>query len=187
MMSMNRAVFQAIDTGKIKDLQFRQYFNVLYVEGTVPKVADGGTLNTNLRVSSIGDFLVNDVTGQYTSFVDDNGQVDDGENHLSVRITDGDRGREIFDDYIPLYLWLTPGRTRSSGILDITGARADPSQPLFYPKPFPYCFGANTDILLEFKNDADWENYFKIAFWGTRVKSWKIPGIQERPSKINNQ
>jgi len=166
-----------IPVDQIKDLQIKQYFNAIIVSGTVPKSTLGGTLTAKLNLTSSGDFLSNDVTGKYTTLVmDDESIVDDGTNHLSCRITDS-RNKELFDDFIPLDLFLTPGRVRTLGVLvDAAGGVPNPSSQMFFPKKFSHLFSANNDIIFEFKNDSDAENTFNIAFFGERIKSTLATG-----------
>jgi len=161
-----------INTGQIKDLQRKQHFNAIIIQGTVPKLANGGALTAKFNLASYGDFLCNDITGSYSSLVEDQAAaVDDGVCHLSAKLSDGQGGIQLFDDFIPLNLFLTPGRQRTMGVLvDAAGGVPNVSLPMFFPKYLVHLFPANNDIVLELRNDADWENTFKIAFWGTRIK-----------------
>lgn len=163
-----------VNIGKLKDLQTRQHFNVLKAEGSVPAVAAGGLLNITLNVSNEGDFFCQDITGSFSSLIEAAGPVvhDDGVSHLRAKIRDAGSGTDLFDDYIPLDLFLTPGRTRTAGvILAPAGLTVEPSNTVFIPKRFVYVFRANTNIQIEVKNDANYANNFVIAFWGVRIKS----------------
>lgn len=186
---MNFAL-KALDAGKIKDLQMRQHFSAIIIQGTVPAVAAGGALTAKFNLASYGDFLCSDITGMYSSLVDSGAgaAVDDGTNHLSARLSDGQGGIQLFDDYIPLNLFLTPGRQRTMGVLlDAAGGVPPASLPLFFPKQLVHLFPANNDIVLDVRNDSDWPNKFKIAFWGTRIKSFvSTRGIAEgAPQQLN--
>lgn len=161
-----------VNIGKLKDLQSRQHFNVLKAEGTVPALAAGGLLNVSLNVSNEGDFFAQDITGSFTSLIAAAPSSDDGVCHLRAKIRDAGSGTDLFDDYIPLDLFLTPGRTRAAGVVTAPGAlTVNPSNSLFIPKRFVYVFRANTNIQIEVKNDANFANSFVIAFWGMRIKS----------------
>ena len=162
-----------LDAGQLLDLQNKQYFNALYLEGEVPNTdTDGGQQAFTLNVSNLGHFLWLDVTGSYSRKVlDDQDVVDDGTNHLRVQVRDGSNGLELFDDYIPLDLFLSPGGTRTMGVLvDAATGVPNASSQLFYPKRVEYLFMSNSEIIFNFKNDSDYANKFKIALWGVRIK-----------------
>lgn len=177
-----------ISVGKLKDLQTRQHFNVLKAEGTVPALAAGGLLNISLNVSNEGDFFCQDITGSFTSLIAGAAPPpsnDDGVNHLRAKIRDAGSGTDLFDDYVPLDLFLSPGRTRAAGVVTAPGAlTVEASNPLFVPKRFVYVFRANTNIQIEVKNDADYANSFVMAFWGIRIKSpAAVAGLKQRPKQ----
>lgn len=167
---------QTLDSGAMKDIQIRQYANALYVEGSVPKAADGGSLTATISISNLGDFLCQRFTGNYTSLIAAAGGAtaeDDGVNHLSCQIRDGGNSLELFDDFIPLDLFLTPGRRRFAGVTTGAGAIAvEPAHELHFPGiAFEYLFSANSEIVFAFRNDSDWINKFQIALWGIRMKA----------------
>jgi hypothetical protein len=185
------SVLQAIDTGKIKDLQSRQHFDAIVLRGEVPAVAAGGSLTAKFNLASYGDFLSQDVTGSYSTLVDDGAgaAVDDGVCHLAGRLYDGQGGTPLFSDMVPLNLWLTPGRRRTTGVLlDAAGGVPNIGSVLFFPKNLVHLFPASNDIVLEVRNDSDWKNSFEIVFWGIRVKSFiSTKGITEYAPKNLNQ
>lgn len=163
-----------INIGKLKDLQQKQHFNVLKAEGTVPALAAGGLLNLSINVSNEGDFFCHDITGSFSTLIEAAGPVtqDDGVNHLRAKIRDAGSGTDLFDDFTPLDLFLSPGRTRTAGIIVApAGLAVEPSNTVFFPKRFVYVFRANTNIQIEVKNDANFANSFVLAFWGIRIKS----------------
>jgi len=164
-----------INVGKLKDLQSRQHFNVLQVTGSVPNVAAGGMQNFTINVSNEGDFFCNDITGSFSTLSDTavpGVAWDDGVNHLRAKVRDAGSGTDLMDDYVPLDLFLSPGRIRTAGIIVApAGLAVEPSNTVFFPKRFVYVFRANTNIQIEVKNDSDHANTFTMAFWGIRIKS----------------
>lgn len=166
---------QPLDASAMKDLQIKQYSNALFIEGTVPAVTAGGSLTATIAISNLGDFLIQRMTGNYTTLIDDGAGAanDDGTNHLTLQIRDGGNGLELFDDFIPLDLFMTPGRRRLMGVTTGAGAVAiEPAHQLHFPGfPFEYIFSANTEIVFALRNDATWLNRFQIALWGVRIKS----------------
>lgn len=166
-----------IDAKNVENLQINQYANVLRINGTVPAIDNqNGALTAVLNISSYGGFLMQSFTGKYSTLVSDGGQpaaaVDDGTNHLSVKIVDVTSAIDLFDDFVPLDLFLSPGRVRTPGVyVDAAGGVPNPSNQLFWPMPFEYYFSSNAEINLEFRNNSDWSNTFDISFWGIRLKS----------------
>lgn len=159
-----------INANAVKDLQITQHFNAIYIEGSVPALAAGGMLTATTKITSYGDFLCYRMTGKYSTLVA--GPADDGTCHLKMTIRDGTGGVDIFEDFIPLDLFCSPGRVRTMGVLaDAAGGVPNPTQQLFYPMPLEYIFRANNDLTLQVKNDATYANNFSIAFWGVRLKS----------------
>jgi hypothetical protein len=89
--------------------------------------------------------------------------------------------RTLFDDYIPLDLFLSPGRARrqtglagaavANNLQAVGGVadKADNAPSLFYPYRFEYLFAANSDIQLSVKNDSNTTNYIDLAFKGVRI------------------
>lgn len=165
---------QPLNSGAMKDLQIRQYQNALFIEGIVPEVAAGGSLTSTIAVSNLGDFLIQRITGNYTTLILENqSAVDDGVNHLTLQLRDGGNGLELFDSFIPLDLFLTPGRRRFMGVTTGAGAIAiEDAHELHFPGfPFEYIFSANTEIVFALRNDSTYANKFQIALWGVRIKS----------------
>ena len=66
--------------------------------------------------------------------------ADDGVNHLSMRLNDTGRSLKLFEEFIPCSLFMSPGRTRTTGIA------GDPSHQLFFPIEFDYTFIPNSTI-----------------------------------------
>lgn len=164
-----------INIGKLKDLQVLQHVNVLKAEVSVPAVAAGGSAAVTVNVSNEGDFICQDITGSFSTLAISAAPpagLDDGVNYLSVKIRDTGNGTDLFDDFVPLNLFLSPGRIRTAGIIIApAGLAVEPSNQIFFPKRFSYVFEANTNILIEARNTSTFANTFTMAFWGIRVKS----------------
>jgi hypothetical protein len=173
-----------MDLPKILDLRKSQYVQNLYIEGIVPA---GGTLPVPLPLSKIGAFLVLSFTGTYTSLrikVAGVSLEDLGVCPLRMKIQAGASSMEMFGDYVPMNLLLTPGRVRvdPTDPALVTGgyvlAAADlgpvPNQ-LFYPYSYQFPFEANDTITVTVKNDFDtaangWSNRFSLSFLGIRAR-----------------
>jgi len=119
-----------------------------------------------VKVSSFGAFRCLFFTGSFQT-LDDAG-ADDGVNHCSMRLNDTGRSLKLFEDFIPCSLFMSPGRTRT------TGQAGDPSNQLFFPIDFDYTFLPNSVIEMEMKNDSDTSNLVQICFHGIRYRTnWK--------------
>ena len=123
---MIRILTKAIDTVRLLSLQGRQKLDVLVLTGIVPAL--GSTL-AKVTVSNLGHFYAYFATGKFSTL--GAGPADDGISHLSGKLIDGGTARPIFNDFVPLDLWLTPGRAKDA--LAPAGAA---SNNLFVPIPF---------------------------------------------------
>lgn len=174
-----------LDTEKILRLRASQYVQPLYVQDVV---AAGAEYPTPLPLSTIGNFLVLSYTGFYTSLrIKDpvaKTLQDLGVCPLRMKIQAGASSLQMFGDYVPMNLLLTPGRVRVDPADPqlITGgyALADADQgpvpnQLFYPYSYQFPFQANDTITIWVKNDFDtaasgWANRWGICFLGIRVR-----------------
>jgi hypothetical protein len=183
-MSLFKLIRDKIDMGKILALRASQYVQPLYVEDIVPV---GPAKSTPLPLSTIGAFQVLSITGFYTCLRIKTAGValqDLGICPLRMKIQAGASSLEMFGDYVPMNLLLSPGRVRVNPADPqlITGgytlADADqgpvPNQ-LFYPYSYMFPFQANDTITINVKNDFDtpsggWTNRWGICFLGIRVR-----------------
>jgi hypothetical protein len=170
-----RTFSNKIEAQKLFDSQKRQYSETILMTGTVP--AAGGVL-ARTGISNLGHFLCLKITGSFSCLWTDGvvGLIDDGIDHLRGQLIDGAGQRKLFNDYIPLSLFLSPGRRRDATALNAfapAGAvvTCPPSPSLFYPGEFEYLFSANSEILLDVRNDSNSVNRFDIAFHGIRILS----------------
>jgi len=170
-------VFNKLSAEKLFAAQRSQYSETLNMAGVVP--ANAGFL-ARTDVSNLGHFLCLKITGSFSTLRIDPlappAIIDDGIDHLRGQLIDGAGQRKLFNDFIPLSLFLSPGRRRdvtaTNAVLPTaTAALAGLGNSLFYPVEFEYLFAANSQILLELRNDSDTLNRFDIAFHGVRILS----------------
>ncbi|MDD5061209.1 MAG: hypothetical protein PHS93_08490 [Candidatus Omnitrophica bacterium] len=120
-------------------------------------------------VSADGDFLCQRITGSFETLVLGAGPaiIDDGVNRLSGQLIDGSGGRALFNQRIPLDIFLSPGRRKSA--LSTTVLVDPPGNTLFYPTDFQYIFRANNLILFDVFNASDTPQTYEICFHGVRI------------------
>ena len=160
-------------------IQNLQYTEVLYLADSVPA---GGQKMGKVAISNLGHFFVQFITGSFATreLVAGAPPVDTdlGLEYLRGKLIDGSNQRPLFNDYIPLSLWVVPGRRKS-----IAASGSDSFQ-MGVILPFEYMFTVNSDILLDMKNDSTVELPYNLAFWGVRVKATEsttgIPPIRRR-------
>ena len=177
---------ESLDVDKILRLRSSQYIQPLYIEDVV---GAGVTKSTPLPLSTIGAFLVLCFTGFFTCLrVKAALTLEDlGICPLRMKIQAGASNLEMFGDYVPMNLLLSPGRVRVNPLDPqlITGgyalANADqgpvPNQ-LFYPMSYQYPFMSNDTITISVKNDYDaatggYDNRWGILFLGIRARYLK--------------
>lgn len=145
----------------IKQPKFRQ---ILFGQKLIPTAGD----TIPVAVSSFGAFRVLFMTGNFQTL--DNAGADDGVNHVSMRMNDTGRSLKLFTEFTPCSLFMSPGRTRT------TGVAGDPSNQLFFPIEFDYTFIPNSTIEMEMRNDSTTSILVKIAFHGIRYRTnWRNP------------
>jgi hypothetical protein len=176
---------KAFNADILLGVQIRQYSEKLLLAATVPAQS---SITAKTTVSNLGHFLCLLLTGKYTTLQKITDPtigvltIDDGIQHLRAQLIDGAGQKKLFSDYIPLDLFLSPGRGKANAsnayldVLDtsVSPARevalaAAPGQTLFFPQEFEYLFSANSEILLDIKNDSLADNFFEIALSGYRI------------------
>jgi len=140
----------------------KQYDFKYFGSGTVPGTGAGGSITIPVAISADAHFRCMSFTGSFTTL--GAGGADDGVNHLSCRLEDTGRSLRLFDDFIPLSLFMSPGRSRAAGIA------GDASNQLFFPIDFDYTFLANSTIELNLQNDSVTANTFQWCFHGTKYR-----------------
>lgn len=157
---------EKINIEQLLNIQQGQYQEKLLLEGTIG--ADTSLL-TRVNISSLGSFICLFMTGSFTTLTNDGGDIkDNGVVSLSAKMSDGSNQRSLFNDFIPLDLFLSPGRSKSALSTTVL-TTDDQSNSLFYPQPFQYIFRRTSEILFDVKNTANTENSFKISFHGIRA------------------
>ena len=100
-----------IDIESILQLQNSQYQNAIYTEITVPA---NDQVDQSVNISSLGHFMLLTITGAYSTKNDDQGSpVDNGINGLSLQLVDGQSQRDLFEDFVPAPIFLSPGRIKT--------------------------------------------------------------------------
>jgi hypothetical protein len=153
---------------ELKDLSIDQlleghkekYQFFYYSSGAVPAA---GQQTFNVAISADAHFLCTYITGDCTSLAGGAG-ADGGQILTSCQIFDNGRNLNLFDAAIPLNLFLSPGRTRSSGVA------GDPSIGLFFPIEFNYLFFASSTIRLVMTNAAADINTYRMCFHGYKYR-----------------
>lgn len=196
-MSNIHVLGKKLDANTLLGLQVTQYSEKLLVAGSVPA---NSSIIAKTIVSNLGHFLCAFLTGKYTTLRSITDPVlgvktiDDGIQHLRAQLIDGASQKKLFSDYIPLDLFLSPGRAKANAdnayldVLDGTvspprevALAAAPGQTLFYPQEYEYLFSANSEILLDVKNDSNFANDFEIVFSGVRVlAASSVAGVKGR-------
>jgi len=171
-----KLINREFDANKILLAQSNQYQERLYLEDTVPA---GQGKTAKVSIGSLGHFLCLWMTVSYSTLKIKAGFAveDSGVNYLSTKLSDGNGNRLLFNDFIPLDLISTPGRTKtelsfvqlpfSMAALDAGGA----SNNLFIPLEFEYLFQANSEIITETRNISDFQNRYRICFHGIRLRT----------------
>lgn len=183
---MSKDLFSKVfDAGKMLGIQTAQYQERILLEDTIP-ANESKLVRTN--IASLGHFRSLWITGEFTTLYtgyDGEGEnpkiLDNGVCQLRGKLIDGSNGRNLFNDYIPLNIFLSPGRVRRVNIWwqnydeDIA---AFGSQDLFFPIEYDYVFQSNSEIQMDIKNDSNADNYVSMCFHGIRMKSGRaVSGI----------
>lgn len=119
---------------------------------------------TSLNISSDADFWCQYIVGQYTTKIDDEGPVDGGANGISIKLIDKGWNVTLFDDLIPVSMFLSPGRQRVSGVA------GDPSHQLFFPIEFDHTFLSQSSIEISWANNLNYENRLDLVFMGRKLR-----------------
>lgn len=176
-----------LDPKKILAIQNIQYSEKLLLEDTVPA---GSSELGKVAISSLGHFYCQYMTGHFNTLsVQSAETVDDGLDHLRAKLSDGSNQRQLFNDYIPLDLFLSPGRRKDSTAInfvidDAAALLAAPSNNLFYPQPFQYLFTVNSEILFDVKNDSDVDCSYSVVFHGIRLPVASRERLKKLAGKI---
>jgi hypothetical protein len=199
-MNWFKLIRDKLDMEKILALRGSQYVQPLYLEGIA--LPNGQEQGGEISLSSLGAFLVLSFTGFYTSLMVKSAVPpltlkDIGVCPLRFKIQAGASTLQMFGDYVPMDIMLTPGRQRVNpadpGLITggYTLADADmgpvPNQ-MFFPYTWVYPFASNDVITVKVKNDFDastsgWANRWGICFLGIRARYFEaaMRETQQRP------
>jgi len=180
-MSDIRVFGEAMSSRRLLDTQSKQRSEMIPLIQSVP--ANGGALG-KVSVGTMGSFLLLYITGHFEtlgSVVGGGGPaavIDDGVCDMRGQLKCSSGTVLLFSDFIPLDLWISPGRRLSATATNLTGpavvngttyAQAMPVSPLFYPTEFQFLFPVNSDIQVDFRNDGNYAQLVDIAFHGIRL------------------
>lgn len=157
-------LIKKIEVQNVFMLQQSQYSEKLLLTDEVPA---GSMRMGKVSITNLGHFLVTRITGTYETLGFNDGIVDDGVCHLRGKMVDQSSNRPLTNDYIPLDLFLTPGRVKTSksgGVMTDT-----PSNGIFWPDDFVYLFAKNSDVSFEVKNDGATSMRYNLCFHGIRI------------------
>lgn len=177
-----------LDIRALMSTQVEQYSEKLLLSGVVPPNQE---IIAKTTVANLGHFMCLFITGKFTSLANVTDAktgltyvVDTGIEYLRGKWSDVTGQRTLFSDYIPLSLFLSPGREKAQAdnaytdILDTTGISpreialaAAKGDTLFYPQEFEYLYSANSEIMLAVKNASNHENSFDICLHGIRIRA----------------
>lgn len=158
---------QMIDVQNAFMIQNKQYSESLLLNDVVPA---GQQKLATVAISNLGHFLCNKITGSFETLEDINGDiVDTGVNYLKGKLVDGSNQRALFNDMIPLNMFLSGGHTRSATATNNL-TTATPSGNLFYPIELNYLFTINSEIQLVVYNSSNVDLEYNIMFHGDRIR-----------------
>lgn len=143
------------------EMSKHQYTEINHLE-IIMKANETGI--AKLSINNYGSFKSFIITGSFTTL--ESAANDDGICRTLLSLEDTGLSRKITNSFIPANLLLTMGRIKSHS----TG---DPSNEIFMPLKFEYFFEQNSDIQVNWKNNAGTENKVNIVFWGTRYDKRK--------------
>lgn len=166
---MFKVFTKALNPEEMFRIQKQQYRECLLLQGVC---VAGRETPLICHVSSLGHFYSLFITGSFTTLQLDDGATDYAVNYLRGQLVDGSNNTKLFNDYVPLNLWLTPGRVLSPLAVNIATAKSPDS--LFFPIELEYLWTVNGDIICNIKNDSDVDLTAKILFHGIRVVTQRI-------------
>jgi len=171
-----------LSTEKLREAKTGQHREGILLTG---KIAEGQSGTVKVEIGTAGAIVTMRMAGYFTTMDLIGGQViDDGVCHLRGQLIDTDKNLALFNDFVPLSLFLSPGRVRAKSA-DVLGVdtpcdnylkavagvadAAAPSANLYEPQEFTHPFTVNSYIRLDIKNDAACSNSFALYFDVIRV------------------
>ena len=138
-----------------------QEMECMYPAADVPAQQEVSAI---VQVGTYGHFWVHWITLSFTT-LDGSPAADTGIDYLRGKLIHTQNSQPVFNDFVPLHLWATPGRRKS-----ISGSGSDSNQ-MFIVWEWDAMFPINDGIQIDLKNDALLAtNSMSASFWGVRVK-----------------
>jgi len=137
--------------------------------GTVT-VPAGGEVLVDVKISSLGAFACEEITGNFTTLEIDGGAITDtGVTKLSLTMADGSNALPLTNDFVPVDTLLSPGRVKDSAAVNNL-TTANPSGFLIRNLPFRYSFAKLSSIQVRVRNTSTADNRITLAFHGSRLR-----------------
>lgn len=162
-----------LSNAKLKEAKVGQHREGILLSGTI---AAGQPDTAKVEVGSAGAIVTMRMSGMFTTLDLVGGHViDDGICHIRGQLFDTDKNTALFNDFVPLSLFLSPGRIKDKAAenykLDVAlvANRADPGGFLYEMQEFTHPFTVGAYIKMDVKNDAAYANKFYIYFDVIRV------------------
>ena len=162
-----------LSNAKLREAKLGQHREAILLQG---EIAAGQSDSAKVNVGTVGALVTLRMSGQFTTLDLVGGNcIDDGICHLRGRLQDTDKNLQLFNDYMPLSLFLSPGRMKdkravnyltAGGGADAAGAAGN----LYEMQEFTHPFTVNSSIFIDLKNDAAYANKFYIYFDCIRVE-----------------
>ncbi|MGB7569595.1 MAG: hypothetical protein WBM07_17155 [Chitinivibrionales bacterium] len=160
----------------LKESKKGQHREGIILQGEVPASTDGGVFSAKVNVGTVGAIVTMRMAGTFTTLDLISGHViDDGVCHLRAQLVDTDGNLNLYNDFVPLNVLLSPGRRKDTraennvlAVADVADT-AGPAFGLYEGQEFTHPFTVNSDILINLKNDALYANSFEIYFDVIRV------------------
>lgn len=161
--------FAALSPDQIITAQRARYDEILTTDNAIVCAA-GQDTTFEIKVSELGVFHSQSITGSFTTLTTDSGViVDNGVNTLSMTIKDGANALPLTNGFVSVDLLLSCGRVRSGlATNNLTGAA--PSGFLFRPLKFDYYFPKLSSIQFVVRNIGNTAQTLQLAFHGERVR-----------------
>lgn len=122
----------------------------------------GASNQKSLQISSDADFWCQYICCQYTTLT--GAAADGGANGISIQIIDKGWNVTLFDSLIPVSMFASPGRQRSSGVA------GDPSHQLFFPIELDHVFLNKSNIEIRYANSLAFVNRLDLLFMGRKFR-----------------
>ena len=161
-----------LSNSKLKAAKLGQHREGILLSGTI---AAGQPDTAKVEVGSAGAIVTMRMACMFTTLDLVGGViVDDGICHIRGQLFDTDKNTALFNDFVPLVLFASPGRQKDKLAVNYltAGGGADAAAPggfLYEMQEFTHPFTTGAFIKMDVKNDAATPNKFYIYFDVIRV------------------